>query len=197
MENCMDFQMAGQAGTPMGAKGDEPGNPIPGFVGQKQPTEPTMDPPQQPSTGSQNPGGSQSMGQSAGMAGGHYTHPMGSHYPHPGQHDFAAWNAWWQAMAQQAAINPAMTPHFWQYYQSQYPKHEQHRYGQVIDTVSRIVNGQADMGDMVTGLFNINFHDDQFWKGLIVGAVTTLLLKSETVKSVFRKKEAEEEGKKQ
>ena len=60
--------------------------------------------------------------------------------------------------------------------------HDENRFGQVADMMGRFLNGEATMGDMVNGLFNLNFRDDQFWKGAVVGAVAALLLNSDTVK---------------
>ncbi|MEA3386658.1 MAG: hypothetical protein U9Q89_09495, partial [Thermodesulfobacteriota bacterium] len=45
----------------------------------------------------------------------------------------------------------------------------------------------ANVGEVVNGLFSLNFQDDQFWKGALVGAVAALLLTSETVQSGLTK----------
>ena len=129
------------------------------------------------------------MGGPVGQAG-----VMGQAYD-PGQQ--AAWQAWYQQSmaAQQAAqahaaamgstaAGPAGTaantgPH--------HLKHEKHKYGQMTDMVGRFLNGDANAGDMVDGLLNLNFRDNQFWKGAVVGAVTTFLLTSETVKESLAK----------
>ena len=119
---------------------------------------------------------------------------MGQAYD-PGQQ--AAWQAWHQqamaaqqaAQAHAAAMNstaagPADTstnadPH--------HLKHEEHKYGRMADTVGRFLNGEANAGDMVDGFLNLNFRDNQFWKGAVVGTVTTFLLTNKTVKESLAK----------
>ena len=88
-------------------------------------------------------------------------------------YQYAAWQAWYQ---QQAS---AMASH--------HPKYEAHKYGQVIDTVGRFLNGEANVGEVVDGLFSLNFQNDQFWKGALVGAVTALLVTNNTVQSGLMK----------
>ena len=68
-----------------------------------------------------------------------------------------------------------------------HPKFEEHKYGQMIDMVGKFLNGEANVGEVVNGLFSLNFQDDQFWKGAMVGAVAALLLTSETVQSSLTK----------
>jgi hypothetical protein len=102
-------------------------------------------------------------------------------------YQYAAWQAWYQQQAAQAnaaaiASQAAAAdggPH--------HPKYDAHKYGQMIDTVGRFLNGEANVGEVVDGLFSLNFQDDQFWKGAVVGAVAALLLTSETVQSGLTK----------
>lgn len=65
--------------------------------------------------------------------------------------------------------------------------HDENRYGQFADMVSRFLNGQATSGDMVNGLFSLNFRDDQFWKGAIVGVLAAVVLNSDMVKQGLAK----------
>jgi len=102
-------------------------------------------------------------------------------------YQYAAWQAWYQQQAAQAnaatiASQAAATDG-----RSHYPKYDAHKYGQMIDTVGRFLNGEANVGEVVDGLFSLNFQDDQFWKGAIVGSVAALLLTSETVQSGLTK----------
>lgn len=60
--------------------------------------------------------------------------------------------------------------------------HDENRFGQIADIVDRFVNGEATTGDIVKGLFSLDFRNDQFWKGAIVGAVAALVVNSDTVK---------------
>ncbi len=65
--------------------------------------------------------------------------------------------------------------------EAHHPKHDEHRYGQMMDMLGRFLNGEADMGDVVNGFFSLDFQNDQFWKGALVGAAVTLLLTNESV----------------
>jgi len=122
------------------------------------------------------------MSQPAGQAVG-----MGQQQAMYDPYQYAAWQAWYQQQAAQAnaaaiASQAAATDGG-----SHHPKYDAHRYGQMIDTVGRFLNGEANVGEVVDGLFSLNFQDDQFWKGAVVGAVAALLLTSETVQSGLTK----------
>ncbi len=52
----------------------------------------------------------------------------------------------------------------------------------MADMVGRFLKGDVTTGDMVNGLFSLNFRDDQFWKGAVIGVLTVLVLNSDTVK---------------
>ncbi|MDL1959423.1 MAG: hypothetical protein LWX01_05335 [Deltaproteobacteria bacterium] len=107
-------------------------------------------------------------------------------------YQYAAWQAWYQqqaaqtnaaTIASQAAGPGSATTDG----RSHHPKYDAHKYGQMIDTVGRFLNGEANVGEVVNGLFSLNFQDDQFWKGAVVGAVAALLLTNETVQSGLTK----------
>lgn len=63
----------------------------------------------------------------------------------------------------------------------------QQRYGQVINTVEKFVEGEATVADVVKTLYANTTQDDQLWKGVIVGAAATVLLTSEPVRKVMGK----------
>lgn len=62
-----------------------------------------------------------------------------------------------------------------------HPKHDEHKYGQMMNTLGRFLSGEADMNDLINGFFSLDFQNDQFWKGALVGAIATLLLTNENV----------------
>jgi hypothetical protein len=59
--------------------------------------------------------------------------------------------------------------------------HDENRFGQMADMVGRFLNGEATTADIVNGLFSLNFRDDQFWKGALLGAVAVLIFNSGAV----------------
>lgn len=59
--------------------------------------------------------------------------------------------------------------------------HDENRFGQMADMVGRFLKGEATTADMVNGLFSLNFRDDQFWKGALLGAVAILVFNSDAV----------------
>jgi len=59
--------------------------------------------------------------------------------------------------------------------------HDENRFGQMADMVGRFLKGEATTADMVNGLFSLNFRDDQFWKGALLGAVAVLIFNSGAV----------------
>ncbi len=65
---------------------------------------------------------------------------------------------------------------------AQHIYHDENRFGKVADIAGRFLKGEANTSDIVDGLFSLNFRNDQFWKGAIVGVLAALLLSSETVK---------------
>jgi hypothetical protein len=106
---------------------------------------------------------------------------------------YAAWQAWYQQQAAQAANAAAMASRtagpggVAADGRTHQPKFEEHKYGQMIDMVGKFLNGEANVGEVVNGLFSLNFQDDQFWKGAVIGAVAALLLTNETVQSGLTK----------
>jgi hypothetical protein len=85
--------------------------------------------------------------------------PTGSHMGHPGP-------------GQGVGYMGADAQHFY---------HDENRFGQMADMVGRFLNGEATTADMVNGLFSLNFRDDQFWKGALLGAVAVLVFNSGAV----------------
>jgi hypothetical protein len=75
--------------------------------------------------------------------------------------------------------------------------HDENRFGQMADMVGRLLKGEATPADMVNGLFSLNFRDDQFWKGALLGAVAILVFNSDAVHrglgKVFGSKSSETE----
>ena len=75
--------------------------------------------------------------------------------------------------------------------------HDENRFGQMADMVGRLLKGEATTADMVNGLFSLNFRDDQFWKGALLGAVAILIFNSDAVHQglgkFFGKKSSETE----
>lgn len=51
--------------------------------------------------------------------------------------------------------------------------------------LGKALNGQASTQDLVSGLLNLNFSDDQFWKGVVAGGVAALILNSDSVRQVL------------
>lgn len=58
-------------------------------------------------------------------------------------------------------------------------------HGQFADMVGKALQGQATTQDLISGLLNLNFRDDQFWKGVVVGSVTALLINSDAVRQAL------------
>lgn len=63
----------------------------------------------------------------------------------------------------------------------------QQRYGQVINTVEKFLEGEATVADVVKTLYTSTSQDDQLWKGAIVGAAAAVLLTSEPVREAMGK----------
>lgn len=63
----------------------------------------------------------------------------------------------------------------------------QQRYGQVVGTVEKFIEGEATVADVVKTLYTNTSADDQLWKGVIVGAAAAVLLTSEPVREVMGK----------
>ena len=128
--------------------------------------------------------------------------------------DPAAYAAWQQAMwqqqmaaAQAQAMQPGypyMPPHVAadpgmaqdSSANKHHPKHDAHKYGQIVQMAEKFVNGEADLSDVVNGISLLENQDSQFWRGLLVGGVATLVLTSDQVKNgmakLFQSGEADE-----
>ena len=59
--------------------------------------------------------------------------------------------------------------------------HDENRFGQMADVVGRFIKGEATTADMVDGLFSLNFRNDQFWKGALLGAAAIVVFNSGAV----------------
>lgn len=69
---------------------------------------------------------------------------------------------------------------------SHHLKHDEHKYGQMIQIAQRFLNGEADMQDIVNGVSLLDQEGNQFWRGLIAGGMVALVLGSESVReSIF------------
>lgn len=58
-------------------------------------------------------------------------------------------------------------------------------FGQFADVFGKALQGQATPQDLVGGLLNLNFSNDQFWKGVVVGSVAALLFSSDSVRQAL------------
>lgn len=63
-----------------------------------------------------------------------------------------------------------------------HPKHDEHKYGQLLQVAQKFATGTFEPQDVATGLSIIQDAGDQFWKGLLVGGVAALILGSESVR---------------
>lgn len=63
----------------------------------------------------------------------------------------------------------------------------QQRYGQVINSVERFLEGETSVSDVVKTLYTNTARDDQLWKGVIVGAAAVVLLTSGPVREAMGK----------
>ncbi len=69
---------------------------------------------------------------------------------------------------------------------SHHLKHDEHKYGQMVQIAQRFLNGEADMQDVVNGVSLLDQQGNQFWRGLIAGGLVALVLGSEPVReSIF------------
>lgn len=63
-----------------------------------------------------------------------------------------------------------------------HPKHEAHRYGQVMGLINDVANGNADPSQVMQLLGGL---DSQFWKGALIGVGATLLVTNDAVKNAL------------
>lgn len=58
-------------------------------------------------------------------------------------------------------------------------------HGGFAEMVGKALQGQATPQDLISGLLNLDFKDDQFWKGVVIGSVAALLFNSDTVRQAL------------
>jgi hypothetical protein len=75
--------------------------------------------------------------------------------------------------------NPPVSPHS-QDHGPEHLKHDAHQYGQLMQLVNDIANGNADASRVMSFLENL---DTRFWKGALVGMAAVLILSNDTVKN--------------
>jgi hypothetical protein len=63
------------------------------------------------------------------------------------------------------------------------PGFDSDHYGRIAEVVGDIANGQQPDVNKLVSIFNS--FDTQFWKGALIGAVITVLLTSETVRTAL------------
>jgi hypothetical protein len=151
--------------------------------------------------GAWNPGaGPQQMGANPGQAPhygpymynpGYYENPAfgppmgGPHqYVHPGMGHHAGCSAHagmhWHPH-QGPHFGPSQDPGFG----GRHTGHEEQNYGQFADMVGKALQGQANPQDLLSGLLNLNFSGDQFWKGIVVGSVAALLVSNDSMRQAI------------
>nr|WP_321465108.1 hypothetical protein [uncultured Desulfobulbus sp.] len=64
---------------------------------------------------------------------------------------------------------------------------EQQRYGQIMQSFERFVQGETTVSDLVKTLYTNTAQYDQLWKGALVGAAATVLLTSKPVREAMGK----------
>lgn len=68
-------------------------------------------------------------------------------------------------------------------YHDHHVKHDEHKYGQLLQVAQKFATGTLEPQDVATGLSLIQEAGDQFWRGLLVGGVAALILGSESVRN--------------
>lgn len=63
----------------------------------------------------------------------------------------------------------------------------QQRYGQVVQSVEKFIDGESTVSDVVKSLYLNTSQDDQLWKGILVGAAAAVLLTSGPVREAMGK----------
>ncbi len=63
----------------------------------------------------------------------------------------------------------------------------QQRYGQIAQSVEQFIEGKATVADVVKNVSANIAHDENLWKGAVVGAAAAVLLTSDPVKSAMGK----------
>ncbi len=127
-----------------------------------------------------------------GGYGGFASHqPMGGHNPwiHPGYGYHPGYATPHPGTYWQPAGGPPFAPDggggFVGGASQRHHPHTEDNSGQFADMVGKALQGQATPQDLITGLLNLNFRDDQFWKGIVIGSVAALLFNSESVRNAI------------
>ncbi len=63
----------------------------------------------------------------------------------------------------------------------------QQRYGMIVNSVERFIEGEATVSDVVKTLYTTTSQDDQLWKGVVVGAAAAVLLTSGPIRDAMGK----------
>lgn len=66
-----------------------------------------------------------------------------------------------------------------------YSGHDARNFNQISDMVGKALQGQANRQDLISGLLNLNFSGEQFWKGVVVGSVAAVLFNSDSVRQAL------------
>lgn len=64
---------------------------------------------------------------------------------------------------------------------------EQQRYGRIVHSFEQFLEGDATVSDVVKTLYAATAHNDQLWKGAMVGAAAAVLLTSKPVRQAMGK----------
>ncbi|MFH1114836.1 MAG: hypothetical protein V1792_13050 [Pseudomonadota bacterium] len=62
---------------------------------------------------------------------------------------------------------------------------EGRHHGQFSEVVGKALQGRATPQDLISGLLNLDFRDDQFWKGVVVGTTAAILFNSNSVRQAL------------
>ena len=113
--------------------------------------------------------------------------PQPRHHPGPGHHPwcYSRHDGMYGAPPRPPHFPPPQGPGFGH---AGIPHQEygaDHHHGPFADMVGKALQGQATPQDLVTGLLNLNFRDDQFWKGVVLGSVAALLFHSGAVRQTL------------
>ncbi|MFH1114892.1 MAG: hypothetical protein V1792_13355 [Pseudomonadota bacterium] len=58
-------------------------------------------------------------------------------------------------------------------------------HAQFSEVVGKALQGRATPQDLISGLLNLDFRDDQFWKGVVVGTTAAILFNSNSVRQAL------------
>ncbi len=114
--------------------------------------------------------------------------PQAWPHPGPGHHQGCAFHHGDMLYGQPPHVPYAGDPGMPGFGYSAAPHQQDHgvpQNGRFADVVGKALQGDASPQDLIGGLLNLNFQDDQFWKGVVVGSVASLLLNSDTVRQAL------------